>query len=257
MLEAISTNRKSKIILALDLDYREDTSSLLGDAKKILNGVSDYVCAVKINHHLLLPLSLSEISSLNNLITRKGLVAIADLKLNDIDNTNRVATNYLWDSGFSAVIVNPFVGYTGALDVVFEHAHRFGKGVITLAYMSHKGADEGFGLKLAHNGTIFDEFLLRAASWGSDGVIVGSTRPERIAAARSSLGNNVPIICPGSITQGGDSLESLKSGADYLIFGRSIVDSPDPTSSARLIYQSLALKAKNLPRAERSSHSRK
>ncbi len=244
-LEAISKSKKSKIILALDLDHRRDTTKLLGDAKALVESTSDYICAVKINFHLILPLSLTEISSLNESITRNGIISIADIKLNDINNTNRIATEYLWDAGFSGVIVNPFVGFNGALDVVYRRAHELGKGVITLAYMSHKGADEGFGLELSNRITIFDEFLRRAKKWGSDAVILGTTRPEKIAIARKFLGKKIKIICPGTGAQGGDATASIAAGADYLIFGRAIVDDPNPKNSARQISRSLALKAKS------------
>jgi orotidine-5'-phosphate decarboxylase len=231
--------RKSPLILAADQDYREDTSGLLRDAKKLIELTSDYISAVKVNFHLVIPLSIGELGELNHFINSLGLQSIADLKLNDIDNTNKVATEYLWKAGFSAVIVNPFAGFENGLDVVFKQARELGKGVITLAYMSHRGADEGFGLKLADGGTIFDLFLERALSWGSDGVILGSTRPGKIAQARSILKGDVKIFCPGSGAQGGNPVEAMKAGADYLILGRSIVNGHDPKEAIRLVYEKL------------------
>lgn len=238
-LASRSRESDSRIILALDLDYRRDISNLLKDAKHILRETSEYLCAVKINFHLLLPLSLSEMTELNESIRSQGLVSIADIKLNDIDNTNRVATEYLWDSGFSAVIVNPFAGLEGGLDIVFSRARKMGKGVITLAYMSHKGADEGYGLALRDGKTIFDLFLERALSWKSDGIILGTTRPEKIAYAKNRLQDSIKIFSPGSGSQGGDPTTSLKAGADYLIFGRQIVDSKDPHETAKQIFEKL------------------
>ncbi len=246
-LASISASRNTKSILALDLDYRRDTSSILRDAKSLLAETSEFICGVKVNYHLLLPLSFDEMSELNHCIIDSGLLSIADIKLNDIDNTNRVATDYLWDSGFAAVIVNPFAGYEGGLDVVFRNARKLGKGVITLAYMSHKGADEGYGLKLADDRTIFEEFLLRAVTWGSSGVILGTTRPEKIRMARNFLGKDILIICPGSGAQGGDSSAAIDAGADYLIFGRSIVQSKDPRKAARNTINQTLSKARSPP----------
>lgn len=227
------------MILALDLDFRRDTSSVLGDALQIFNDTKDYLCAVKINFHLLFSLSGEQIGQLNEEIIKSGIPSIADIKLNDIDNTNRVATEYLWKRGFSAVIVNPFVGYEGGLDVVFKRASELDKGVITLAYMSHKGADEGYGLELKDGQTVFELLLGRAVLWQADGIIMGSTRTDRIAYARRKIPGSMMILSPGSGAQGGMSRESYLAGSDYLIYGRSIVESRSPRDSARQIYETM------------------
>jgi orotidine-5'-phosphate decarboxylase len=133
---------------------------------KFFGSVSEYVCDVKINFHLIIPLSLRDISELNDRINSIGLVSLADIKLNDIDNTNLVAIDYLWTSGFDAVIVNPFVGFKGALDRVNDRSHRIGKGMISLGYMSHPDADGGYGLELRNGSSIFDLMLERAKFLG-------------------------------------------------------------------------------------------
>jgi hypothetical protein len=74
--------------------------------------------------------------------------------------------------------VNPFVGYTGGLSTGFTKKPE----VISLAYMSHPGAYEGYGLEL-RNGGSFDLMLERANSWESDGVIMGTTRTDKIRIA--------------------------------------------------------------------------
>jgi orotidine-5'-phosphate decarboxylase len=234
-----SLTSRSKIILALDLDWRKDTSRLLPDAEYIIKETCKYLCAVKINLHLIVPLSLPELGRLNHTISSYGLTSIADIKLNDIANTNRVATEYLWSAGFSAIIANPFVGFEGAMDAVIPRAHEIGKGVILLAFMSHKGAEEGYGLKLRDGKTIHDLFLTRAKEWSADGIVMGTTRPQKIKNARKILGNSIKIFCPGSGPQGGNPVASLKAGADYLIFGRSIVESEDPASAVKEIFESL------------------
>lgn len=212
---------------------------LVQDAKQLIRDTSDYICAVKFNFHLIAPLSLQDLRSINDLISDYHLPSIADIKLNDIDNTNRVATEYFWKAGFSAVIVNPFVGYEGALDVVLTRAKELGKGIIVLVYMSHRGAQEGYGLVLKDGRTLFDLFLDRATQWRADGIIVGSTRPEKIHAARARVGEEIKIFSPGSGAQGGDPLKSLEAGSDYLIIGRSIVESENPKEEANRLFRSL------------------
>ena len=58
--------------------------------------------------------------------------------------------------------------------------------------------------------------------------------PER------SWERKISIICPGSGAQGGDALASIKAGADYLIFGRAIIETPDSRDAARKILKSFA-----------------
>jgi orotidine-5'-phosphate decarboxylase len=205
----------------------------LQDAKKLVDLTSDHICAIKVNFHLIIPLSLSELSELNDFANERNLVSIADIKLNDIENTNRIATEYLWDTGFSGVIVNPFVGFEGGLDLVYQRAREIGKGVISLAYMSHPGANEGYGLKLMDGRLIFELMIDRANSWGSDGVILGTTRPDKIQIARKRLKPEIKIFSPGSGVQAGNARAALEAGADYIILGRSILSSRDPKAAVR------------------------
>ena len=239
LIEDSSKKRKSKIVLALDFPLREDTGKLAGDAKKIIRELGSYICAIKLNFHLIMPLSLAEVRSVNSTALDLGLPSIADIKLNDIENTNLVATEYLWRAGFSAVIVNPFVGYRGGMDGVLKRARELGKGVITLAYMSHPAADEGYGLELANHKTIHELFLKRAIEWKSAGIIMGSTRPEKIRFAREKVGKKIKIFSPGSGAQGGDALKALEAGCDYLIIGRKIIESKDPKATASALYDLL------------------
>src|SRR5579863_4573746 len=240
LMEASAKSSKSRIVLSLDLPFHEENVDKLGqEAEKILRDTMEYACAVKFNFHLIGPLSLDELASLNEIIKQQGLPSIADLKLNDIDNTNRVATEYLWKAGFSAVIVNPFVGYNGGLDGVISRARELRKGVITLAYMSHKGASEGYGLVLNDGRTLFELFLDRANEWRADGIVVGSTQEDKIRFARKRIQPEIKIYSPGSGAQGGDPLASLKAGSDYIIVGRSIVESRNPREEASRWFRSL------------------
>src|SRR5205823_9712090 len=97
--------------------------------------------------HLILPLSISLITGINNLIHSFELQSIADIKLNDIISTNEIAIGYLLKMGFDAVIVNPLIG-KNALQFAVDQAHEQNAGIIALIYMSHAGAKEGFGINV-------------------------------------------------------------------------------------------------------------
>src|ERR671932_2792267 len=106
-IDICSYSQRSKDVQALYPLFRTD---LLEFAKAIIMMLEKYICAIKMNFHLILPLSISQISEINALIHSCHLQSIADIKLNDIIRTNEVAIDYLLKMGFDAVIVNPFMG---------------------------------------------------------------------------------------------------------------------------------------------------
>ncbi len=239
-IERCAETAKSNIILALDLQP-SGPSHLLLQSLKILEAVHPYVCALKINRQLVLPLGLSKgVDTIVNRADDLGLATIMDAKINDIGNTNRVITEYYYKAGFDAVIANPFIGWEEGLQPVFDAAKKMNRGVIILVYMSHKGAVEGYGQivldsmtkKLVSQYQIFAEKTLK---WNADGAVVGATVPDKIQEIKTLLRNKVPIYSPGIGAQGGDLKAALKAGANYLIVGRAIVEAKCPAKAAKQI----------------------
>jgi orotidine-5'-phosphate decarboxylase len=97
--------------------------------------------------------------------------------------------------------------------------------------MSHPGANEGFGLEVQGRG-LYKVFLGRAAAAGADGIVVGATQLEILEEVAGRL---LPVYSPGVGAQGGSAEQALRSGADYLIIGRSIVEAKQPTKIAKEI----------------------
>jgi orotidine-5'-phosphate decarboxylase len=221
--------KKSPIVLALD-PRSSDKQRLPEFAAKTICAVEQHICAVKMNFHIILPLSASEISRINKRAHSFGLQSIADIKLNDIENTNAVAVDLLTKMGFDAVIANPFIG-KNALASLVQKAHKADAGIIALVYMSHPGANEGFGLEVQGRG-LYKVFLGRAAAAGADGIVVGATQLEILEEVAGRL---LPVYSPGVGAQGGSAEQALRSGADYLIIGRSIVEAKQPTKIAKEI----------------------
>jgi orotidine-5'-phosphate decarboxylase len=225
-----AVDKKSPVVLALDPPAGR--SRLPGFVAKTIRAVERHVCAVKMNFHLLLPLGAPEILRINRFAHSLGLQSIADIKLNDIENTNEAAVDHLTRMGFDAVIANPFIG-KGALAALVQKAHRANAGVIALVYMSHPGAKEGFGLEVSGRG-LYREFLGRAADAGADGIVVGATQLDIL----KQVAGRLPVYSPGVGAQGGDAAQAIKNGADYLIVGRSIVESRQPAKAAKEIQES-------------------
>ncbi|HEY9399138.1 MAG TPA: orotidine 5'-phosphate decarboxylase [Nitrososphaeraceae archaeon] len=222
----ISIANKSFIILALDLEPRHHNPKHIENLIKNLN---PYLCAIKINFHLILAFSKRGIENINKIIHSYGLLSIADIKLNDITNTNQITLRYLHSMGFDSVIVNPIIGENELRSFV-RLAHKFRMGVISLAYMSHVNVSEGYGLKVVQEKSkqskilpLFEIFLQYARRSNVDGIVVGATH-LKILKHISSI-SSIPIYSPGVGTQGGDPKLAIDSGSNYLIIGRSILNS--------------------------------
>ncbi|MGB9134574.1 MAG: orotidine 5'-phosphate decarboxylase [Candidatus Bathyarchaeia archaeon] len=236
-MEEASRGANSRIVLALDLPP-DKPGKLFTSAKEILEETHSHLCAVKLNHHLTLPLGLfNNVQELLAQARDYGLPTIMDCKINDIGNTNRIIAEYYFKAGFDAVIANPFVGWEEGLQPVLEATRRMNRGVILLVYMSHKGAPEGYGQKIITEEADkpvfqYKVFAKKALQWNVDGVVVGATYPEKIGEVYSILGETVPIYSPGIGAQGGRIEKAVKSGAKYLIVGREITLAENRAKSA-------------------------
>jgi orotidine-5'-phosphate decarboxylase len=244
-MEETAKKKESSVVLALDFPFQdpEKREELLVKAQDVLEAVHAYVCAVKINHHLVIPLGTFDgVQQLVAQAHEKGLLAIMDCKANDIGATNRVIAQYYYAAGFDALIANPFVGWEEGLEPIFNVARKFQRGVVLLAYMSHKGADEGYGQTI-YDGSMktaqYVSFAKKALKWDADGVVVGATYPEKIREIHEVLGENVPIYAPGIGVQGGTAEAALKTGARYLIVGRGITLAQKPGETAKRLWVSI------------------
>lgn len=248
-IECAARQKDSNIILVLDL-ISDRRSALLSKSVELLKKVQPYVCAVKINHHLVLPLGLFDgVKKILQTANRFELPTIMDCKINDIGNTNRVIAENYYRAGFDAVIANPFVGWEEGLQPVFEVARQRRKGVILLCYMSHKAVWEGYGQTIHEPRTKkhvpqYVAFAKKALAWSADGVVVGATYPEKIKEVYKILADKVPIYSPGVGVQGGDVQSAIEAGAKYLLVGRTIINAPNPAAVARQIREEAKLRNK-------------
>ncbi|MEO9364349.1 MAG: orotidine 5'-phosphate decarboxylase [Nitrososphaera sp.] len=229
----LAGKKKSRIIVALD--PAAEKRNLKQFAIRTIDAVAGDSCAVKMNFHLLLPLSSREIAEVTRRAHSRQLLCIADIKLNDIGDTNEVALEHLARMGFDAVIANPFMG-ANTLASLAKKARALGMGVIALVYMSHPDAGEGYGLQ-AHDGNMmYRIFLDRAVRAKVDGIVVGATQTDilgEISEKKKELKIPLPVYSPGVGAQGGDARQAVESGSDYLIIGRSIVQAKDQKVAAR------------------------
>ena len=225
----------SRIILAND--YDSTNKKIFSQTIQNIKTLHKFLCGIKLNFHILLPLGKKEIIRINETAHQYGIQTIADIKLNDIGNTNHITSKTLWDFGFDAIIVNPIMG-PKSLKKIVTAAHKQDKGVIALCHMSAPEAKPSYDIdvKLSKNSKpkpLYQLFLNWAISNKADGIIVGATFPKIINDCRKIVGKKLDIYSPGIGIQGGDAKHAIANGSDFLIVGRTILDSKDPIHTVK------------------------
>jgi len=199
----------SRLVLALDETNGEK-------ALKVAESVSDVVDAIKINW----PLVLSEGPQMITKLSEYSEV-ICDFKVADIPNTVKLIVENAVSRGASAVIVHAFTG-DDSLRAAVEAAGD--AEIYAVTEMSHPGAK----LFTAQHA---EEMARLGVECGAKGFIAPATRPDRIAAIRSVVGD-LKILSPGVGAQGGKASDAIKAGATYAIVGRAIYGAEDPRAAA-------------------------
>jgi orotidine-5'-phosphate decarboxylase len=224
-----------KVILAND--YDSSVKNLQNKTIQNIKKLNPYLCGIKLNFHLLLPLSAKEIIKINKTAHDYGLQTIADIKLNDIGNTNRVTTENLWNLGFDAVIANPIMGLDSLKNLV-KSSHKEQKGVITLCHMSAPEAKLSYDMEInmGKKQQLYQLFLNWALTAKVDGIVVGATFPKIIQYCSKQAGKNLSIFSPGVGTQGGNASEVISSGTNYLIVGRTILNAKNSIAVAKELH---------------------
>jgi orotidine-5'-phosphate decarboxylase len=204
--------KDTRLILALDVTSREKALSLAVQLK-------DYFDAIKIGYPLILSAGLGIVTEISALAP-----VIADLKVADIPNTNRLICQAVLDAGAGGIIAQAFPG-KDSLQACAKSAAEHGADLFVVTEMSHPGA-ELFMAPLA------EKMARLAVEVGAAGVVAPATRPDRIKQIRSIIGERI-IISPGVGAQGGSAATALQAGANYLIVGRSVYEAEDPVLSAK------------------------
>lgn len=204
--------KQTRMILALD---ETDGQKALAIVRK----VADYIDAVKINWPLVLtagPEMITELSKITDVI--------CDFKVADIPNTVDLIVRNAVARGAAAVIVHAFTGDDSLKAAV---AAAGDAEIYAVTEMSHPGGKMFTALHA-------EEMARLGCECGAAGFIAPATRPERIAAIRSVIGDR-KILSPGVGAQGGSASSAIKAGADYVIVGRAIYKAEDPAAVAKAI----------------------
>lgn len=200
------------LILALDVTEKKQ-------AIRIAHACVPHIDAIKLGYPLILSCGLSVAGELEDL----DLPLIADFKVADIPNTNRLIAEQVFEAGFSSIICHGFIG-RDSVQACVDVAADFGGACFVVAEMSHPGATAFF-----HGGAA-EKIATLAMECGADGIIAPATRPERVKVLRKIVKKR-KILSPGIGTQGGDA-EVVAKIADGIIVGRAIYGAEDPAVAA-------------------------
>jgi orotidine-5'-phosphate decarboxylase len=198
----------AELVLALDVTDKSH-------AITIARACAPHIDAIKIGYPLVLKAGLGIARDLGRL----GLPLIADFKVADIPNTNRLIADQVFAAGFSAIICHAFTG-RDAVQACVDSAHNNSGECFVVAEMSHPGATEFF------HGGVAERLAQVALVCGADGIIAPATRPERAKKLRAVVGKK-KIYAPGVGAQGGD-LHAITGIVDGIIVGRAIYESANP-----------------------------
>ena len=202
----------TELILALDVTDHDQALAIAGACAPHIDGI-------KVGYPLVLACGLGIVQE----FAPFGLPLIADFKVADIPNTNRLICEQVFAAGVDAIIAHGFPG-GDSIRACVETAHDREGACYVVAEMSHPGAVEFFQ-------GVSERIALLAVSCGADGIIAPATRPDHVQRLRSIVGTR-RIYAPGIGAQGGD-LEQVVPLVDGVIVGRAIYGAADPAEAAR------------------------
>lgn len=219
-----------RLIVALDF-------STLSQAISLAKPLVDEVAGFKVGLELMSAEGPRAISAIAEL----GAPVFADVKLHDIPNTVAGAARGIAAAGARWVTVHASGGREMMEAAVGGAGNTGVLAVTVLTSMSDTeveevGFSEGVERQVVNLATLAD-------GAGVEGLVCA---PGDVAAIRNK-GIELSIFTPGiRIVDSGDDqkrtgtpVEALSAGADYLVVGRPVTQTPDPVTAAREITESI------------------
>lgn len=230
---------RERLIFALDVPGPEQ-------ARRLVEELGDSVRFYKVGLELAMSGGYFE---LVDWLVARGCRVFADLKLFDIPETVGRAVERLSGRGISFVTVH------GNQRMMEAAARAKGGGLKVLAVTVLTSLDQGdlddLGFAIDVRSLVLSR-ARRALAAGCDGVVTSGLEAEAI---REELGDRLLVVMPGirpvwndedpQVSGAGarrddqkrtvDIEEAFRRGADYLVVGRPIRDTPDPSGAAEAI----------------------
>lgn len=223
--------RELPVILALD-------TSDIAKAEEILDEVGDSLKFLKVGHRLFAQGGKSFIDSL----IRREFNVFLDLKLHDIPNTVSIALEEYLDMGIWAITLHTSGGRE-MLEYAVETRNRMRSSAYLLGVTVLTSHDDKSWGEVNPGGELARSLASRTSlclQTGLDGLVCS---PLDLPLVSRSGGSELKKVVPGiRLEQGNDDqkrintpLEAFRSGADYIVVGRPILNAPDKTAVMRNI----------------------
>jgi orotidine 5'-phosphate decarboxylase subfamily 2 len=190
-LRARIRERKSMVCVGLDIDparlpapLKDKPDPLYRFLKGIIEATSDLVLAYKPNLAFYESLGVEGWDLLRRMLRLipEGVIKIGDAKRGDIGSTAEKYASALFDLGFDAVTVNPYLGR----DTVTPFVRDPEKGCFLLCLTSNPSSHD-FQYLRAEGKCLYEHVAERAGVWndsGNMGLVVGATHPRELSGLR-------------------------------------------------------------------------
>jgi orotidine-5'-phosphate decarboxylase len=139
------------------------------------------------------------------------VLKIGDAKRGDIGSTAGQYAKALFNLGFDAVTVNPYMGFDAVVPFISDES----RGAFILCLTSNSSAAD-FQYLSSGGRTLYQLVAEKAVQWntnGNCGLVAGATKADELKDIRS-IAKELCLLIPGVGAQGGDLEASVLGGTD-------------------------------------------
>jgi orotidine-5'-phosphate decarboxylase len=222
-----------RLIVALDVPD-------VGAAERLIDRIGDAASFYKVGLQLAYGGGLGLVSELAS----AGKQVFLDLKLHDIPNTVERATEQAAKLGATFLTVH---AYPQTIRAAVAGARGSGLKVLGVTVLT--SCDDADLAEAGYRCGV-EELVRRRAgqarALGADGLVASAAET---AAIRATVGTDMILVTPGIRPPGAESgdqkriatpASAIRRGADYLVVGRPVTQSPDPRATAQAIVAEIA-----------------
>lgn len=228
-------NLNSKIVLALDYDNIDDCVNLIKLTR-------EHVGVYKLGLEFYVKQGMQGVVKLQREFP--DIEIFLDLKLHDIPNTVKGAA-------VAVAPINPLfltVHASGGAEMIKAASNALPNTFITaVTVLTSLDSESLEGMGLPNDAEkLAVQLAINAVKSGARAIVCS---PREVKKIRDAVGEKVVLITPG-VRPASSSLddqkrvmtptEAISAGADLLVIGRPITQSPDPAQAAAEIYRSLS-----------------